>query len=766
MKSLQASLRRGIPNNTSTNVVSITTPLRRKRLGALNLLVEGANPSMRHTFGNSLVSAYYRQSGESIEANVALATRTALSAAAGQRREDDRSELGFSLAIATDQMLHIFQLPPALAFFVRGGQAALLPPAEPGAAALGRVDRSVEHYSTALEPDDVVVLVNSSAGAVLSNHEVSSLYSRRQSAMSPVQLVLLLRRRGVTDCDVMVLHSPTLPPPPAARPEMRQRLVPEWRRRPVAERVHPGIEDADPVELLLADEARAVVVGARAERTSGVRTPGRLNALANPGARARGARSGSGWSPTTRIRRLLFGEPRPIAVEDSYVAELASRNRVDNSAEQPVRDLFEELPGADVESTFGGLSSETLARRRNPGRRLGLGAALFVLALAVLLLVVLITGLRTPNQSAVPSPFQPVVSSPAPAAVEGVGGGRGFTRAQEILADAGGQTDDGQALVLLLEAQSQARLAADLGASQADVDALLAQIAQEQDRRNRVYRLATSRTLGDLGGDIGRARGNQLEAVGGVYYVLSGAGNELIEIAEPGVAQVAQLDGTAIAGQELTALVARPLGLLLISTQGTILNIEPDTTPARLVVLDPSAWSGFVDVDNFQNNLYRLQPELNQIFKYTPTTLGYELEPVDFFEQPTDIGSAIDMAIDGDIYLLLADNTIKRLRVGQQITFEVSGIDKPLTGAALIYTDQRLESVYVVDAGFNRIVELDKRAGREGEFKRQFLYTGADDFFADIRGIWVDEVAGVMVVLGSDSLREFVLPPLATAPGS
>ncbi len=766
MKSLQASLRRGIPHNTSTNVVSITTPLRRRRLGALNLLVEGANPSTRHTFGNSLVSAYYRQSSDSVEANVALATRTALSAAEGQRREDDRSDLGFSLAIVTEQMLHMFQLPPALAFFVRGGQAALLPPTGTGAAALGRVDRSVEHYSTVLEPDDVVVLVNSSAGAAISHHEVSSLYSRRQSAMSPVQLVLLLRRHKVVDCDVMILHSPTLPPPPAARLEKRQRFVPEWRPRPVAERVRRGDENADPVEMLLADEARAVVVGARAERTSGVRTPGRLNSLSNPGSETRGARSEAGRSPTTRIRRLLFGEPRPIAVEESYVTELASRNRKVNSAEQPVRDFFEELPGTEVDSTFGGLSGETLTRRRNTGRRLGLGAALFVLALAILLLVVLITGLRTPTESAVPSPFQPVVSSPAPAAVDGVDGGQAFTRAQEILADAGGQSDDGQALVLLLEAQSQARLAADLGASRADVDALLAQIAQEQDRRNRVYRLATSRTLGDLGGDIGRARGNQLEVVGGVYYVLSGAGNELIEIAEPGVAQVTQLDGTAIAGQELAALVARPLGLLLISTEGTILNIEPDTTPARLVVLDPPAWSAFADVDNFQNNLYRLQPELNQILKYTPTTLGYELEPIDFFEQPTDIESAIDMSIDGDIYLLLADNTIKRLRVGQQISFEVSGIDKPLTGAALIYTDQRLESVYVVDAGFSRIVELDKRAGREGEFKRQFLYTGADDFFADIRGIWVDEVAGVMVVLGSDSLREFVLPPLATAPGS
>ena len=45
-------------------------------------------------------------------------------------------------------------------------------------------------------------------------------------------------------------------------------------------------------------------------------------------------------------------------------------------------------------------------------------------------------------------------------------------------------------------------------------------------------------------------------------------------------------------------------------------------------------------------------------------------------------------------------------------------------------------------------------------FLRQFLFRGADDFFAEVRGFWVQEAEGRLLVLGADSLRQFVLPRL------
>ena len=753
MKSLQASLRGGIPSNSSTNAVSINPPLRRSRFGSMHLLVEGASPEIRQLFGNALVSSYYRQTGDTVAANMTLAIRAALAVAEDRARFSGERRLGFTVAVAAEDSLHLFQLAPTLACFYRNEDVLKLPASglDP---AIGRLDRGVEHYSTRFEPADVLILLNSHAGGSLTRTELSTLLRGRSPTATAQQLVLLLARRGVLDCDALVLQDPTLAAIPRADEGPSRIEVPVWRRPPIAERSPAAEGSEDPVEALLQDEERGALIDARAARRSAVQ----------PGDRPRVAGldrlAGSGALRTIRskVRRALFGEPDPIAIDGSYVEE---NPRPGEPGTRPLEGGRHESP----RRRFGDLGGDAVSASRSPSRRVGLGAAILLVAVALLLLVLALIGLRPPTADAPDAgPFVPLTATTA-APVQSAGAGQAFARAQQILGDAVAQSDDGQALVLALEAENQARLALELGAPAPDVDALLAQIESEQDRRNHVYRVATSRVLGEFGADIGFATGSQLEVVEGTYYVLDATGNRLIEISQAGQPQTTQLEGTPLSGRPISALVDRPLGLQVISRDGVILSIDNDDSRASLILVDPPAWGELADADNFQNNLYRLQPEDNQIFKYTPTTLGYELEPVPFLEQEVNIGGAVDMAIDGDVYLLLGDNQIQRYRVGQQVLFDVSDLDKPLTDPTLIYTDQRLESLYVVDSAFARIVELDKRPGREGRFIRQFLYTGSDDFFADVRGLWVDEAAGTMVVLGADSLREFVLPALRAGDG-
>ncbi len=755
VKSLQASLRGGIPSNSSTNAVSINPPLRRSRFGSMHLLVEGASSEVRQQFGNALVSSYYRQTGDTVAANMTLAIRAALAVAEDRARFSGDRRLGFTVAVAAEDSLHLFQLAPTLACFYRNEEVLKLPAGglDP---AIGRLDRGVEHYSTAFEPADILVLLNSHAGGSLTRTEISTLLRGRSPSATAQQLVLLLARRGVLDCDALVLQDPTLAAFPGTDEGPSRIEVPVWRRPPIAERSPVSEGSEDPVEALLQDEERGALIDARAARRSAVQPNVRLpgtgpNRLAGSGAIR------TVWS---KARRVLFGEPDPIAIDGSYVEESPHPSEP-GSPPRP-------LEGAQPESPrrrFGDLGGNGVSASRPQSRRVGLGAAILVVAVALLLLVLALIGLRPPAaETPDPGPFVPLTTTTA-APVQTAAAAQAFGRAQQILGDAVAQSDDGQALVLALEAENQARLALELGAAAPDVDALLAQIESEQDRRNHVYRVATSRVLGEFGADVGFATGNQLEVVEGTYYVLDATGNRLIEISEAGQPQATQLDGTPLAGLPISALVDRPLGLQVISRDGVILSVDDDDNRASLILVDPPAWGNLADADNFQNNLYRLQPDANQIYKYTPTTLGYELAPVPFLEQEVDIGGAVDMAIDGDVYLLLGDNQIQRYRVGQQVLFDVSDLDKPLTDPTLIYTDQRLESLYVVDAAFARIVELDKRPGREGGFIRQFLYTGSDDFFSDVRGLWVDEAAGTMVVLGADSLREFVLPALRAGDG-
>ena len=143
--------------------------------------------------------------------------------------------------------------------------------------------------------------------------------------------------------------------------------------------------------------------------------------------------------------------------------------------------------------------------------------------------------------------------------------------------------------------------------------------------------------------------------------------------------------------------------------------------------------------------------------------MGTKSAPIDYFDpsEDVDISTAIDMAIDGDVFVLLSDNTIERYRGGKKLRFQISGLDRPITKATRVYTDTTAESLYVVDDGNNRIVEIDKRDGNEGRFVRQFIYRGADNFFSDIRALWISELDGRLLVLGIESLRQFVLPKRA-----
>ena len=179
-------------------------------------------------------------------------------------------------------------------------------------------------------------------------------------------------------------------------------------------------------------------------------------------------------------------------------------------------------------------------------------------------------------------------------------------------------------------------------------------------------------------------------------------------------------------------------------------------------------WRTPVAFDNFNNNLYVLDPGANTIFKYQWTAGGYELGPTSYLDprDEIDISDAIDFAIDGDIYVLFDDGSIRKLSGGSEVGFSISGLEGEALRATRIFTDVDSESLYLADRANKRIVEIDKRDGTAGAFVRQFKYAGSDDFFGDIRGLWASEIDGRLIVLGKDKLRQFVLPRLANGAGT
>jgi hypothetical protein len=184
-------------------------------------------------------------------------------------------------------------------------------------------------------------------------------------------------------------------------------------------------------------------------------------------------------------------------------------------------------------------------------------------------------------------------------------------------------------------------------------------------------------------------------------------------------------------------------GFTPVSVAGTELWVDP-----RLI----GAYVGY---------LYVLDAEEDRILKYNPTGNSYDSAPADYLLADTtvELGSAVDMSIDGYIYVLLADGQILKFSGGLQDAFSVTGLDdQGLQNPVAIFASPETEHIYVADAGNQRIVQLTK----EGAFVRQFRPSReSEDAFQNLRDVCVDEERGELLVLTSEALS---LAPMTESP--
>jgi DNA-binding beta-propeller fold protein YncE len=152
------------------------------------------------------------------------------------------------------------------------------------------------------------------------------------------------------------------------------------------------------------------------------------------------------------------------------------------------------------------------------------------------------------------------------------------------------------------------------------------------------------------------------------------------------------------------------------------------------------------------DGLYALDKQSGQVWHYPAGEDGTAREPTASIEG-SDSSSAIGLAVNGDIYVLGEDGKIRRFSAGQEVAFDMAGLDRPLTSAAslLPLSDG---SLMVVDRGNKRIVLFSG----DGRFERQFVSSQ----LTDPQAVAVDEVTARIYVLNGDSLFVAGLP---SAPG-
>ncbi|MGC8879012.1 MAG: hypothetical protein ACP5R2_07295 [Anaerolineae bacterium] len=337
--------------------------------------------------------------------------------------------------------------------------------------------------------------------------------------------------------------------------------------------------------------------------------------------------------------------------------------------------------------------------------------------------------------------------------------------------------DEPTARRLLDKAVELLKQAALLRPEDATHNELYAQVMQYQDRIDQVQRLPSLMLLRRYDSPstvLRRVISDGLD----VYVLDSGDDivyryrlDEAVEALAPDEAEAvvlrrAQRVGGNVVGElvDMTwaaAAANRQAGALLVLEIGGLLEYLDPRGITSLTIGGRERWKLPVAVMGYAGNFYILDPQAGQIFRYRPGEGGYPGTPENYFPQNGRelLTDAVDMAIDGYVYVLYGTGNVRKFEGGKPAAFELSGLDRPLSNPTAIYTapDEQTRYLYIADAGNRRIVQLEK----DGHFVRQLkppIETDMD--FADLHSLFVDEVAGKLYLLDGQALYLAPLPPV------
>lgn len=237
-------------------------------------------------------------------------------------------------------------------------------------------------------------------------------------------------------------------------------------------------------------------------------------------------------------------------------------------------------------------------------------------------------------------------------------------------------------------------------------------------------------------------------------------------------AQVLVRIGQPVEGNEVGQLVdcawvdaeggRQSSGLLILERGGELISYDPawgsESGSPQLARLQLSAPlpERPIAVGTYEGQFYVLDGAESggQIWRYRPQANAYPRPPEPYFATVPDnrLQNAVDMAIDGHIYLLYEDGTVDKFLGGERQPFEVQGVPGGLGEVAGFAVDPEGSGVvYVADRSNNRIVELHP----DGRFKAQFRADGA---FEALEAVAVGEGNERLYALDGGQLYAASLP--------
>lgn len=326
----------------------------------------------------------------------------------------------------------------------------------------------------------------------------------------------------------------------------------------------------------------------------------------------------------------------------------------------------------------------------------------------------------------------------------------------DLLAKAGANLETASGLIdlnnerareLALEAETDLNLAKSLGAS-GQVDEMLVKAGEVLGRASRITTLNDPKLVYNL--TIRDLKANP--------KAIAGTANALF-IADPGANTIHQLNLTDPVTVEDVAVENFSSPRLIYISEETayvlgedeLISFNTDTKTVTKETIDPpDNWPSVSAVVAFFDNLYLLDATHDQIVKYSALGAGFS-SPQNWIAGQPDLPLPVDIAIDGDVFVLSQNGQVFKYTQGERGAFSFSGLALKLSSPIKLFTHKDMDELYILDRGNKRVVVTSK----EGVYLQQYMYKGTDSSWEDLRDFWIKE--GKMFILAGTRIYKVPL---------
>ncbi len=289
-----------------------------------------------------------------------------------------------------------------------------------------------------------------------------------------------------------------------------------------------------------------------------------------------------------------------------------------------------------------------------------------------------------------------------------------------------------------------------------EADILLKKIQAQSDRVDFVDRIDDPKVAIDLSQTDKLKNASGIIKIGKEHYIFGSSDNSLYQADfENNKADIIQAKiGDDVGKFKVSTAMEKTGEIIFLTDLNKIVVFNVKKKELSFKDMDfLSSVSNAKDIASYSSFLYLLEPDSNQIYKYTKSASEFGRKKIWIEDPEADIRNAVSLAIDGSIYVLKSDGSVdkylrgSKFKSGDDSDFSIEKLGDPISSPTKIYTRLDLKYLYIAEPQKNRVVLFDKISGK---LIKQYI-SGS---FSDLKNITIDDKEEKMYVLSGDKVFE------------